>query len=516
MKRLQLASKGSLSRLANAATEAWARQDFPQYFELMQRASRLDPANHGLLLDLGSAYGQRYDYAAAERCFEKGIKVAPDRGNALAMAGTHCRNFGRYELARRYFERAIENPDAPPDTFVKLAELYERFHFINEASQLVDRALKLDADCALALLARARLDRVTGQLEQAEKRIRTLLQKTDSNTWSTRIRGWYELGGILDAQRRYDEAMGAWIEAKAMIRPNASERIATQLEVHARLKGAETDISKTVLERWMQAGESLPRRLRLALLCGHPRSGTTLLEQVLDSHPGIVSAEETNVFFREAYLPLRQGLGETAPTLEGLEAAAPERLTGLRENYARCMEMFQGKAMGERLLIDKNPSLTALVPAFARVFPEARFLIALRDPRDVCLSCFMQPLPLNQISAMFLSLETTIREYASLMGLWVALTPRLPNPWLEVRYEDMVADLEGTSRRVLDFLGVPWDECVLRFDQHARQKLVRSPTYSDVTKPVFKGAVGRWRNYQKYLEPHLENLTPFVRAFGYE
>jgi len=72
------------------------------------------------------------------------------------------------------------------------------------------------------------------------------------------------------------------------------------------------------------------------------------------------------------------------------------------------------------------------------------------------------------------------------------------------------------ARRTLDFLGVAWDERVLRFDEHARQKLVRSPTYADVTKPVFKTAVGRWRHYQKYLEPHLAKLEPFVKAFGYE
>jgi hypothetical protein len=80
----------------------------------------------------------------------------------------------------------------------------------------------------------------------------------------------------------------------------------------------------------------------------------------------------------------------------------------------------------------------------------------------------------------------------------------------------MVADLESAARRVLAFLGVTWDESVLRFNEHARKKLVRSPTYADVTKPVFKGAVGRWRRYQKYLEPLLPKLEPFARAFGYE
>jgi hypothetical protein len=151
-----------------------------------------------------------------------------------------------------------------------------------------------------------------------------------------------------------------------------------------------------------------------------------------------------------------------------------------------------------------------------RVLPEARFLVAIRDPRDVCLSCFMQPLDVNQISSAYLSLEGTATQYASVMSFWKALQPRLKNPSLEIRYEELVEDLESAARRTLDFLGVAWDERVLRFNEHAQTKIIRSPTYAEASKPVFKTAIGRWRNYQKYLEPTLEKLDPFVKNFGYE
>ena len=168
--------------------------------------------------------------------------------------------------------------------------------------------------------------------------------------------------------------------------------------------------------------------------------------------------------------------------------------------------------------------MTLLIPAFIRVFPEIKLLVALRDPRDACLSCFMQPFwTLNQTTSdysmdisAYVTIQGTIEEYASLMDVWRTIAPLIKNPCLEVRYEDMVNDLESVARRTLDFLEVPWNASVLEFDEHARQKVVRSPTYADVTKPVFKTAVGRWRNYQKYLEPHLARLEPFVKAFGYE
>ena len=165
-----------------------------------------------------------------------------------------------------------------------------------------------------------------------------------------------------------------------------------------------------------------------------------------------------------------------------------------------------------------------LIPAFIRVFPEIKLLVALRDPRDVCLSCFMQPfLTLNQTTSDYnmntsgyVTIQGTVEEYTSLMDKWRTIAPLIKTPHLEVRYEDMVDDLESVARRTLDFLGVPWDARVLGFDEYARQKIVRSPTYIDVTKPVYKGAVGRWRHYQKYFEPCLKKLDPFVKAFGYE
>jgi hypothetical protein len=128
----------------------------------------------------------------------------------------------------------------------------------------------------------------------------------------------------------------------------------------------------------------------------------------------------------------------------------------------------------------------------------------------------MQHLPINPVSSAYLTLEGTITQYASVMGFWRAMLPRMRNSYLEVRYEEMVHDLSSAARHVLDFLGVPWDANVLRFNEHARTRPVRSPSYADVAKPLFKSAVGRWRNYQQFLEPFQEKLVPFIKAYGYQ
>jgi hypothetical protein len=145
-----------------------------------------------------------------------------------------------------------------------------------------------------------------------------------------------------------------------------------------------------------------------------------------------------------------------------------------------------------------------------------KMLIALRDPRDVLLSCFMQKVPLTPISSNWLSLSDAAEYYVRSMKTWLKVRELTQSPWLEFRYEDVVADLETHARKILEFLGLPWDERVLKFYEHAREKIVRSPTYKDVTQPIYNKSVGRWQNYAKHMEPALEKLAPFVEEFGYK
>jgi tetratricopeptide (TPR) repeat protein len=514
MKRPQLVSAGSLNRMIQAANECCKRGDLQQGIEIFERASRLDPANWRLRLQSGRAHGFNFDPAAAERCFEQAVRIAPCKTEALATAGRLAIEFGRHQMAEDYFRRALEQKDATPDTVARLAELYERLHRAEDAAAMVERALRLDNACPLARLIQAKLHRQAGRLAEAEQALRPILTTADREL---RVRGFYELGGICDRQGRYDEAMTAFMEAKALLLPDAPPLLAQLQPIIRYVKEMENNVSAEMLQRWFDFGRELQPAHRLAFLGGHARSGTTLLEQVLDSHPDIVSAEETRIFYDKAYHPITRRMPPGTPMLAALDAAPVESLRQARERYLLAMELHLGNPVGHRLLIDKNPDYQVLILPLVRIFPEIKLIVAIRDPRDVVLSCFMQAQwPLNTGNVTLLNLEDTVEIYTRVMGIWRTLAPLIKNPCLEVRYEDMVNDLESVAHKTLDFLGVPWDARVLGFDEHARQKVVRSPTYADVTKPIYKGAVGRWRNYQKYLEPQLEKLEPFVKAFGYE
>ena len=514
MKQRALVSEGTILRLMQAAQKAFQECKYEECFETFERARRLAPANIRILLDIGGFYVRRYEQARAAEYFERAIKLSPRKTATLEDAGARCRDAASFELARQYLEPAAAQKDVSAEGLAALGGVYERLRRMDDANAVAERAIKLNPNSTAAILIKARLEHLAGRNAEAEARLRAFT--TDRNEAPARVRAAYDLGAMLDRQGRYDEAMTAFQHAKDLQKPNAAQPFADLKLTRDRLAALVDSLTPEILQRWFDARSSFLPPLRLALLGGHPRSGTTLLEQVVDSHPEIVSAEETDVFHNDAYYPLRSHLPITTPILEELEQLTTEGIQKGRQSYRKRIETFLDQPLGDRLLVDKNPTLTFLVPAMARIFPEIKFLIALRDPRDVCMSCFMQPIPLNQTSAAWLSIEGTITDYIALMGNWRKTMPKLPQPVLEVRYEDMVADLEPVARKTLDFLGVAWDPKVLGFDEHARQKAVRSPTYSDVTKKVFKTAVGRWRNYQKYFEPHLAKLEPLAKELGYE
>lgn len=514
MKRPQLVPQGMINRRMQEAQVAWARADFQGAIEILEGAHRLAPSNPDILVALGRLNGWRYNYKAAEQWFEKVLRFAQRKTEMLVTIGEYCNNLRSLDLAERYFKQALQQPDATPLACVKLAELYERQRRLPEATELVERALAQDPLCSAAWLVRARLDRLAGKLETAERDLRTMLARPIADVW-TRGQSWYELAAVLDLEARYDDAMAAFLEAKAVLCPKPDPHPAQMQAISASLKAIESQISAEMLRRWAGNSPASPPR-RLALLCGHPRSGTTLLEQVLDGHSDLVSVEETNVFLDDALGTLKRHQPLNAPLAPMLDAATAPTLEAARMGYFQFMESAHGSPIGARLLIDKNPILTSHLVAFVRILPEAKLLVALRDPRDVVMSCFMQPHRQKTADEASLSLEVTVDHYVAMMGHWRALAPLLPVPWLEIRYEDMVADLEPVARQALDFLGVPWDERVLAFQETARKKIVRSPTYADVTQPVYQRARGRWRNYQKYLEPYLPRLEPLVKAFGYE
>lgn len=505
---------GRSSGIVKRAAMAWQEHRYDDAITLFKRALEQNPNSVPILLDLGRAYGLRYDFEKADECIKRALKLSPQSPRALSAVADTYRKIAQFDRAAESFQRATELASGQIDEFIQLAEIHERLHALDSAEQAVWHALKIDPSHPAALYLEAKLVRRRGDSVRAAELLRNFLAMPPMRLLEPRWRAWYELGTIHDSDGDYDAAMECFLKAKQLLRKQGKAVLEGTNFTLRKNEELVSTITEEHFKRWCE-DRFLPEQ-NLALLCGHPRSGTTLIEQVLDAHPGLISADETSIMSDEAYIPLGNHFPVTVTPTDMLDQSDSEHIQQARSTYLRMTEAFLREPAGERVLLDKNPELTMILPAIVRMFPEVKVIFALRDPRDVCLSCFMQPLPMNSVSASYLSIESTFKKYAVVMDTWQHIRPMLRNPWVETRYEDNIANLEKEAAEVLKFLGLPWDARVLKFYEWARQKHVRSPTYEAVTQPVHSRAIGRWRNYQKFIEPHLDILSPYVSAFGYE
>jgi len=240
------------------------------------------------------------------------------------------------------------------------------------------------------------------------------------------------------------------------------------------------------------SGRPLP-----VFIVGMPRSGTSLVEQILASHPAVVGAGEIR--------NLKQLVAEL-PTELGSPADYPECLAGLdrpvsRRLAERYLQGLRSLGKGKPRVTDKVPMNFHQLGLIATLWPRATIIHCRRDPRDVCWSCYFQNFREVYFACDLRKLGAYYRQYERLMAHWRKV---LPVRILDVCYEELVENLEQLSRDLVAFCGLPWDDACLRF--HQTRRIVRTSSNLQVRRPVYKSSVGYWKNYETYLGPLLEAL----------
>jgi Flp pilus assembly protein TadD len=425
------------------------------------------------------------------------------RGVALSMAGDH-------DSAEIAYEKAVSLDPNYTEALSGLAALLARKRESAKARTLADRALQLRANDSNAIYALAIIDIVEKRFEEAEQRLRVLLND-EKLTPHARAQLLGQLGDALDGQQRYAEAFAVYTQENNDLRRRHTQQVA-----RGRAAEAATHLiayfERTAPERWVtadRAAVSADGPAEHIFLLGFMRSGTTLLEQVLASNPAIIALEEKGLLNApsENYLTSNEGLDVLAE-LNG-PALAQER-----ENYWARVRSNSVDVKG-KVFVDKQPLNTVKLPLISRLFPKAKVLFALRDPRDVVFSCFRRHFRTTTTMYEFLTLDDAARFYASVMSLAELCRQKLPLNVFEHRYEDMVDDFDGRVRAMCDFIGVPWAETMREFNKHAPYVDLRSPSAIQVRRPLYSEGVGQWRRYANELAPILPILAPWVEKYGY-
>jgi len=476
-----------------------------------ERAIAADPTlaaaqrNRGLAL---AALGRDEEAMAA---LGRAIALDPDFAAAHADLAERLKACNRVGEAIARYRRALElTPDSVP-AIARLAALLEETGELDAAETLAARGLTLaPADASLQLTA-ARCERRRGRLEQAAAR----LERLSSAAPDAEIEGaaLKELGQVLD--RLGDAARAFECFTKGNRRMAEAARAAGHDPAHF-VAACRTLVAPFTSGRWPPApragddpedGPPAP-----VFLVGFPRSGTTLLAQLLAGHPRVALLDETPVA-AELAARVTADPDRYPHGLASLDTAASGALAS---EYHALAARYVAPAADSRL-VDKLPLNLLRVPFLWRVFPRARFVLSVRHPLDVCLSCYMQNFRLSSAMASFLDLERTAALYVEALDLWLECERRLPLASRVVRYEDLIADTAGEMRGLLDFLELDWRPSVLEHVRTARARgRINTPSYHQVSEPVYRHAAYRWRRYARPLAPLEQRLRPFVERFGYE
>jgi tetratricopeptide (TPR) repeat protein len=456
------------------------------------------------------------EFALAQEAFDHVEQLASQDAAMLVLLGQQYHRLRRLDQARAAFEQAVRAEPASTPARLSLAAWYERERRLGDALACIDECLSREPRNARVLCVRAlllhRLDRDT----EAESVLRDVIAggAGDANVkFSCR----HLLAVVLDAGGQYAEAIDWLRQAKDLARgmANTAQMERDYDHADAQRRALLAALTPDDLRRWRSEAPASPLPHPLVLLGGHPRSGTTLLEQILGAHPGVLAFDEPEAFAQEIWnklAPLQKAPTQTAAELNALSIS---RRAEFRRRYLKSLWREVRQEPSGQLLLDKNPSPTTALHLWLRIFPELKVLIALRDPNDVVISCYFQNLMLTPTNVNFLSLERTARHYANLMDVWLRLRELGGFDWIESRYEDLVADPESEGRRVTGFLGLSWDARQAKYHESARNKFLFAPTFTEVAQPVHPRAVGRWRHYTEVLAPIQPQLAPYRAAFGY-
>ncbi len=471
-----------------------------------ERSLALDPELFMALSNRGNAHMALHRFEAAERDFRAVLEREPANRQALTNLGAICLRQRRLGEAVGWFRQGLEKLPSDAGLLTNLATALEMQNDLSGAAQAAQQALDADPAAVGPQYLLARLDHRSGRFAEARSRLESLLAQ--DLTQAQAIDAWFELGLVLDRSGAVEDALKAIDKGNALARESPAARNAQGARF---LQRVEVNRAWFTAER-LRSGSRVVRddgRRPPVFFVGFPRSGTTLVERVLAAHPEVITTAEISPLAPLLRPYLRSG--NYPDVLSGLTAGDLNRE---RERFWTLAEERHG-ALQNRVLVDKMPLNIVDLGFINLLFSDSPVVVALRDPRDVCLSCYMQRFKMNDAMVSFLDLSETVRSYRAVMELWLHYRGALTLSWMEYRYEDLVEAFEATLREVLRFIGLEWCAEMDRYRELAKAETIRTPSYRDVTSEVYDRAVGRWRAYEAQIAPQFEALAPLVSAFGY-
>ncbi len=404
------------------------------------------------------------------------------------------------------YRSAVEFAPDDASTEARLADMLESQHELADAKTHAESVLRIDPASTIAALALTRVLLRQEKFADAE-RAALIAAEAPRATPDDRALAWSLVGEAQDRLGNTTSAFHAFTQSNQVMLRRYGEASHRSHPAHPANVRALTQLVERIGKP-----EAAPRFMTAApaFLIGFPRSGTTLLEQVLSSHSNITCLGETDYLFEAMSAVLKDGdLFQRVNTLTEYE------IETIRATYQHKVLTDHPEARG-KLIIDKHPLHITLLPLINKIFPDAKIIHVRRDPRDVVLSCYQQCFAINVATMQFLDLDRAANYFDAVMSLMLTCRQNLVLDLHEIDYRNVVSDVEREAREIAKFLGLAFEPAMLRFDETARSRAISSASARQVINPIYDRSLQRWRRYKRELTPVLPHLEKWARRLGYE
>ncbi len=506
---------GKARNLSTLADEAYARGAYAEAVTHLEQVVAVRPRDATTLNGLGAALVKVGRYREAEECFRKAIRRRSDCTEAHGNLGAVYLAKGRFLEAEGSLRRALKSKPAEVTYRSDLGMALLNTGRLEDAKQQFERVLRVAPHCIEALLGKARIAALEGRFDQAEFLFNRALEVNPSSpealaalaglrpmtsadtAWLERAEKIvtsglapeqeaslrYAMGKYCNDIREYERAFGNYKRANEL-----RKSLADEYHPEA-ITGFVDDVIRVYTRESLAGVAGGSTSAKPVFVVGMMRSGTSLVEQIIASHPQAAGAGELSFW--------NHVVRKHEPVIRA-EVLGESLRKELAESYLQVLGPHSDNATR---IVDKAPVNSDYLGIIYSVFPNARFIYMQRDPIDTCLSCYFQPLsPTLSYTMDLADLAHRYRQHRRLIAHWRTVLP--PGALLEVPYADLVSDQAGWTRKILDFLGLGWDPRCLDF--HRTPRPVLTASYWQVRQPIYNDSVARWRHYRKFIGPLLD------------
>ena len=473
----------------------------------LNTAIKLNPKYSEAFCNLGIAHNQLEEFEKAKINYLKALEIEPNNIMAYFNLGNLYKKLNEFENSEKYYIKTINLAPKSIDAYINLMDLYEKSNQDSKLSEIIGKAERYIENDPNIILFKSKL-------LFKSKKFPEVIENLESITFNPNEMVKEGLRSVTLA-KSYDHISNfnkafEYFKLTNEINFNLNKDKINKNKFIETIKQRINFFEKPEIKHWPTPKLNTEKKDPIFLI-GFPRSGTTLLDTILRSHQSIEVIEEKPIV-NDFIIALNN---KTDSNFDNLKIIDENLLNEMKDVYFNNQKKYI-KSNKNKTIIDKMPLNIIYVGEIVRIFPNAKFILAIRHPCDCVLSCFMQNFELNDAMANFLNLEDSAKLYDITMSLWETYSKVFSINFHVIKYEDIVSSFDKSVEKLLNFLDLPWSENVKKFYKKAEMRgVINTPSYNQVSQPIYSKSIGRWKNYNKEISTIIPNLDQWIKKFNY-